>query len=95
MKYGIRSNGRQGGKRVFQRYAVFGTEKNLIKIFKDYGVTDETAQDLAEESGPYFYLLDRKTGELSEEGRKEMEYWKDCLGDPVKEISFNNVMIGD
>ena len=69
--------------------------KNLIKLFKDYGVTDETAQDLAEESGPYFYLLDRKTGELSEKGRKKMERWKDSLGDPVKEISFNNVMIGD
>ena len=82
-------------KNAFTGIPLSVLRKNLMKIFKDYGVTDETAQDLAEESGPYYYLLDEQTGELSEEGRKEMEYWKDSFGDPVKEISFNNVMIGD
>ena len=82
-------------KKVFNGIPLSVLRKNLMKIFKDYGVTEETAQDLADESGPYFYLLDRKTGELSEKGRKKMERWKDSLGDPVKEISFNNVMIGD
>lgn len=82
-------------KKVFNGIPLSVLRKNLMKIFKDYGVTEETAQDLAEESGPYYYLLDEKTGELSEEGRKKMERWKDSLGDPVKEISFNNVMIGD
>lgn len=82
-------------KKVFNGIPLSVLRKNLIKIFKDYGVTDKFTYKLAEESGPYFYLLDRKTGELSEKGRKEMEYWKDSLGDPVKEISFNNVMIGD
>ena len=82
-------------KKEFSGIPLSVLRKNLMKIFKDYGVTEETAQDLAEESGPYFYLLDRKTGELSEKGRKKMERWKDSLGDPVKEISFNNVMIGD
>ncbi len=82
-------------KKEFSGIPLSVLRKNLMKIFKDYGVTDETAQDLAEENCPYFYLLDEKTGELSEEGRKKMERWKDCLGDPVKEISFNNVMIGD
>ena len=68
---------------------------NLIKIMKDYGVTDQTTYELADEMSPYFYLLDEKTGELSEKGRKEMEYWKHRFGDYIKEISFQNVMIGD
>lgn len=58
-------------KNAFTGIPLSVLRKNLIKIFKDYGVTDETAQDLAEESGPYYYLLDEKTGELSEEGRKK------------------------
>ncbi len=69
--------------------------QNLIKIMKYYGVTDQTTYKLADEMSPYFYLLDEKTGELSEEGRKKMEYWKPYLGDYHKETSFNNVMIGD
>lgn len=82
-------------KNAFNGIPLSVLRKNLINIFKDYGVTDKFTYKLAEESGPYYYLLDEKTGELSEEGRKKMERWKDSLGDPVKEISFNNVMIGD
>ena len=82
-------------KKEFSGIQLSVLRKNLMNIFKDYGVTDKFTYKLAEESGPYFYLLDRKTGELSEKGRKKMERWKDSLGDPVKEISFNNVMIGD
>lgn len=47
---------------VFSGIPLSVLRKNLINIFKDYGVTDKFTYKLADESGPYYYLLDKKNG---------------------------------
>lgn len=42
--------------------------QNLIKILKEYGVTDKTTYELADEMSPYFYLLDEKQGSFPKRG---------------------------
>lgn len=67
-------------------------KKNLRKILEDYGVSKKNCEDWLNWNDFYFALLDRN-GNLSKDGADLLEYWKDYIGDPLKEMDIEMFVI--
>lgn len=69
-------------------------KENLRKILEEQGVSKENCEDWPKWCNFYFELLD-KDGKLSARGADFFEYWKNYLGDPIKEMTVERYALTD
>lgn len=66
----------------------------LRKILEEHGVSKENCEDWLNWSNFYYELLD-KDGNLSARGADFFEYWRNYLGDPIKEMTVERYALTD
>lgn len=66
---------------------------NLKKILEQYGVSKENCEDWLTWGDFYDEILDKDGKHISERGKRLFEHFKDCLGDPIKEMPIEMYVI--